>query len=464
MNTKTLPCKFSEHNADMLTPIGIYNNLEGNKKFLLESSFQHEANGKFSFIGANPYQEIVGNQDETTISDYNKATATTRHEPIVSALQEIFPKKDIHLPFPFFGGAIGYLGYDAVRPFENIGEELPDEVNMPDAHFMLYKDVIVFDHRKDKVYLVATNLDEQPEQKLDERLEQLEQALIPAASVNQVHDVEVNFQPSIDKEQFMRNVEIAKEYIEQGEVLQVVLSQRMIAAVNGDSFSLYRKLRNANPSPYMFYIDFDDYVLLGSSPESLLKSEDGNIVTNPIAGTRPRGRSRDDDNALVKDLVTDKKEISEHQMLVDLSRNDFERVCNKDTITVPAYMHVKKYEHVMHMVSEVHGELNPSHSSIDVLLACLPAGTVSGAPRTRAMQIINELENTRRGAYGGGIGYINFNHDLNFALAIRSLMINDNKAYLQAGAGIVLESDPEKEYYETMHKARSLMEIDGVKN
>ncbi|GAA0604189.1 anthranilate synthase component I [Virgibacillus siamensis] len=464
MNTKTLPCKFTEHNADMLTPIGIYSNLKGEKKFLLESSFQHEANGKFSFIGANPYQEFVGNQNETMVSDHRKSTTATHDKPIVSILQDIFPKKDITLPFPFFGGAIGYLGYDAIRPLENIGEELPDEVNMPDAHFMLYKDVIVFDHRKDKVYLVATNLDDQPEQRLDERLKKLEQALVPAAGVDQARDVEVNFQPSMDKEQFMRNVEIAKESIERGEVLQVVLSQRMIAAVNGDSFSLYRKLRNANPSPYMFYIDFDDYVVLGSSPESLLKSEDGDIVTNPIAGTRPRARSRDDDNELVKDLITDKKEISEHQMLVDLSRNDFARVCNKDSITVPAYMHVKKYEHVMHMVSEVHGTLHPAYSSIDALLTCLPAGTVSGAPRTRAMQIINDLEDTRRGAYGGGVGYINFNHDLNFSLAIRSLMITNNKAYLQAGAGIVQDSDPEKEYYETMHKARSLMEIDGVKN
>ncbi|WP_077324270.1 anthranilate synthase component I [Virgibacillus siamensis] len=459
MHTKTIPCKFTEHNADMLTPIGIFNNLTGKKKFLLESSFQHEENGKFSFIGVNPYQEFTSNQDKTTVTNHDKKNTVSYNEPIVSVLQKIFPKSDLQLPFPFFGGAIGYLGYDTVRPFENIGDELPDEVNMADAHFMLYKDVIVFDHRKDKVYLVATNLDDQPEEELDNRLEQLEGALVPSATVNPADDVEIDFQPAIDKQEFMRQVEIAKDYINRGEVLQVVLSQRMKAAFDGDSFSLYRKLRNANPSPYMFYIDFEDYVLLGSSPESLLKSEEDRIVTNPIAGTRRRGGTRDEDQALVKDLITDKKEISEHQMLVDLSRNDFERVCTKDSITVPAYMHVKKYEHVMHMVSEVHGKLAAGYSSIDALIACLPAGTVSGAPRARAMQIINELENVRRGAYGGGVGYINFNYDLNFALTIRSLMINQNQAYLQAGAGIVKESDPEKEYYETLNKAKSLMEI-----
>lgn len=401
MYTKTIPCKFTEHNADMLTPIGIYNNLEGKKKFLLESSFQHEANGKFSFIGANPYQEFISNQKGTAVIDHSKTTTTQYNEPIASIMQQIFPKQDIKLPFPFFGGAVGYLGYDAVRPFENIGEELPDEINMPDAHLMVYKDIIVFDHRKDKVFLVATNLDDQPEQGLDKRLEQLEQALIPATTANQAGEVEINFQPSIDKQQFMQNVETVKDYIEQGEVLQVVLSQRMKAEFNGDSFSLYRKLRNANPSPYMFYIEFEDYVLLGSSPESLLKSEEAQIVTNPIAGTRPRGHSTDEDKALVKGLLADDKEISEHQMLVDLSRSDLERTCNKDSITVPAYMQVKKYEHVMHMVSEVHGKLNPSYSSVDALIACLPAGTVSGAPRTRAVQLINELEDVRRGAYGG---------------------------------------------------------------
>src|SRR5699024_8748461 len=238
--------------------------------------------------------------------------------------------------------------------------------------------------------------------------------------------------------------------------------QRMIAEMNGDAFSFYRNLRVANPSPYMFYIDFGPYTIVGASPESLVQTTGDEVITNPIAGTRPRGKTTLEDEAISKDLLSDEKEIIEHEMLVELSKADLKNICDHTSIHVPIYKQIEKYEHVLHIVSEVHGVLKEKVSSLDALIACLPAGTVSGSPRERAMQIINTIEERKRGVYAGGIGYISFNHDINLAIAIRSLVIKDEKAYLQVGAGIVAPSIPEKEYEETLHKARSLTNINNV--
>ncbi|ALX49226.1 anthranilate synthase component I [Lentibacillus amyloliquefaciens] len=459
MQTKTLPYKYIKLNADTLTPIGIFENLYGRKKFLLESSIQHEEKGKYSFIGADPFQEFKGSDEETNIINHEQGTDKDRNEPVLTAFQNEIPKMDIEPPFPFFGGAVGYIGYDAIRSYANIGEALPDEIDMPDVHLMLYQNIIIYDHSDESVFLVATNLNNQPEHVLDQRLASLKKALIPFPTTDVTIDQDVFFHPEMDRERFMENVELAKENIKNGDIYQVVLSQRMKAEMHGDPFIFYRKLRKANPSPYMFYIDFDDYVVLGASPESLIETSSRNIMTNPIAGTRPRGNTKDEDEALRSELITDKKEISEHEMLVDLSRDDFARVCEPDSITVPAYMKVESYQHVMHIVSEVHGKLAEGYTSIDALIACLPAGTVSGSPRTRAMQLINELEDVKRGVYSGGVGYISFNYNLNIALAIRSLIVKDRQAYLQAGAGIVNDSNPEAEYNETMHKAKALMAV-----
>ncbi|WP_010529287.1 anthranilate synthase component I [Lentibacillus jeotgali] len=457
--SKTLPYKYIKLNADTLTPIGIYENLYGRKKFLLESSIQHKEKGKYSFIGADPYQEFKGSNNATTILNHIRETSENRSEPVLTAFQKEFPKMDAELPFPFFGGAVGYIGYDAIRSYENIGDELRDDIEMPDVHLMLYQNMIVYDHSNQSVFLVVTNLDQQPEHVLDDRLAFLKKALIPFPTADVSTGKEVVFEPEMDKQHFMHNVEIAKDHIKNGDIYQVVLSQRMKAAMQGDPFTFYRKLRKVNPSPYMFYINFDDYVVLGASPESLIETSGRDIMTNPIAGTRPRGSTTDGDGALRNELLTDEKEISEHRMLVDLSRNDLGRVCEIDSVSVPTYMKVENYQHVMHMVSEVHGKLAEGFTSIDALIACLPAGTVSGAPKIRAMQIINDLEKVKRGAYAGGVGYISFNDNLNIALAIRSLIVKENFAYLQAGAGIVYDSDPETEYNETLHKARSLMEV-----
>ncbi|MEC5424581.1 anthranilate synthase component I [Virgibacillus sp. C22-A2] len=447
-------------NADTLTPVGIFHRLTGTKKFLLESSFQHERKGKYSFIGSNPYQEIIGHGHTTTVKDPINETVETYHQEALAYLKENLPRINTDLPLPFYGGAIGYIGYDAIRQFEDIGETLPDEINMPDIHFMVYNEVIVYDHKNEVVTIIVLNPAQVAEEVIDERLQQLQNALTAQAADHTVSELKnVNFEPEMTEEVFKQKVETAKKHIQQGDIFQVVLSQRMKAKMDGDPFSFYRKLRKANSSPYMFYIDFEDYLVLGASPESLVQTTGREIVTNPIAGTRARGKTLEEDRLLMKELLADEKEIAEHRMLVDLSRNDLGRVCEIGSITIPTYMKVEKYQHVMHIVSEVHGKLRSDFTSLDALIACLPAGTVSGAPKIRAMQIINDLEEKKRGVYAGGIGYINFNHDLNIALTIRSLVIKESVAYLQAGAGIVHDSVPEKEFAETLHKAKSLTEV-----
>ncbi|WP_099156592.1 anthranilate synthase component I [Virgibacillus ndiopensis] len=453
------PYKIIKQNADTLTPISIFTRITGKKKFLLESSFQHEQKGKFSFIGRDPYQEIIGKENTTTIIHQDTGNIEKLTEDPLQYLQKNLPQIDADLPFPFYGGAIGYIGYDAIRQYEYIGESLSDELNMPDIHFMIYKDVIVYDHTNEMIYLIAINLNNQSEEALNKRLHILENQLKTNQHAPMKEMEHVQFQPQVTEYAFKEKVKTAKKHIQQGDIFQVVLSQRMQAKMVGDSFSFYRKLRKANSSPYMFYIDFDDYLILGASPESLIQTSGDTVMTNPIAGTRARGKTEIEEEALVKELLADEKEIAEHRMLVDLSRNDLGRVCEIGSITIPTYMKIEKYQHVMHIVSEVHGKLKAGFTSIDALRSCLPAGTVSGAPKIRAMQIINNLEEKKRGAYGGGIGYINFNHDLNMALTIRSLVIKDATAYLQAGAGIVHDSIPEKEYEETLHKAKSLTEV-----
>lgn len=454
-----LPYKSLKKNADTLTPIGIFKRLTGKKKFLLESSFEHEKKGKYSYIGSDPYLEIIGHNDQTTIMNHETGEETVVNQKPLQYFQENLPRIELDLPLPFTGGAIGYIGYDAIRQYERIGNDLPDELNMPDVHFMIYKNLIIYEHSNESVTLITINIDKQAEAILDERLDTLLDSLHGEVDINELEDTNVDFQADMTEEEFKKKVQLAKQYIHQGEALQIVVSKQMKTKINSDPLAYYRKLRITNPSPYMFYIDFDEYLIVGASPESLVQTTGNHIVTNPIAGTRPRGKTDEADAKLIDDLLADAKEIAEHKMLVDLSRNDLGSVCEVGSITIPTYMKVEKYQHVMHIVSEVHGKLNADSTSIDALIACMPAGTVSGAPKIRAMQIINELEETKRGFYGGGIGYIGFNHDLNMALAIRSLVIKDGYAYLQTGAGIVHDSDLDAEFQETLHKARSLMEV-----
>lgn len=458
MQTKNASYKLRKLNGDVLTPITLFLRLEGVKKFLLESSMKHNEQGRYSFIGVNPLMEIVGVGNHTKVLSSDGAVLKEESGLPLDVLRTTLPELSLELPFPFYGGAVGYVGYDAIRQYKEIGAELKDEIDMPDIHFMMYQDVVVFDHLAQTIYLLAIDLEgNRSENELEERLEELEKQITRKETDESLIDCSIDFQPQMQKEEFVRRIEMAQEYVKKGEILQVVLSQRMVGQVGADPFHFYRVLRNSNPSPYMFYLDFDEYVVLGASPESFIKTSGRQASTNPIAGTRRRGDTTEEDEKLAAELLADEKELSEHRMLVDLSCEDMSEICSQESINVKQYMKLEYYRHVMHIVSEVEGMLGEGKTGIDALVACLPAGTVSGAPKTRAMQIINELEEVKRGVYAGAIGYVNANGDIDFALAIRSLVIKDQKAFLQAGAGIVVDSVPEREYMETINKARALL-------
>lgn len=448
-----------QRNADTFTPIGLFMRLKGDNKFLLESSFQHESKGRYSYIGANPYKIVTGNGTVTTV--YDVKTNETNEYPYdaITYLKNHLPKLDCPFPLTFTGGAIGYVAYDSVRQIYDIGKELDDPLQMPDYHFMLYDTIIVYEHLTEKLSIIAMNIDNVSEKTLVKRINIVHEQINRPVTINEPKIPELQFHAETPKEAFIEKVTQAKNAIERGEVEQVVLSQRLVADFNEDPLSFYRHLRSNNPSPYMFYIDFGDYTILGASPESLVHTSGRHVVTNPIAGTKPRGRSPEQDEALKQELTTDKKELAEHEMLVQLSKNDLRSVCEAESIHVPTYKDVVFYEHVMHLVSEVHGTLQKGKQSLDALRACLPAGTLSGFPKLRAMQMINELETKRRGFYGGGVGYISFKHDINFAISIRSLVIKNKEAFVQTGAGIVRDSKPENEYDETIHKAKSITNV-----
>lgn len=445
--------------GDTLTPISIYQKLGGSKKFLLESSLKHEDSGRYSFIGANPAFEIKGFQHETIIVK-NGVEEMVQEKPL-EVLKRYMPKMGVNEVegIPFIGGAIGFVGYDVIRHYEKIGEAPRDDFAIPDVHFMMYEEIIAFDHLEQKVHLVGLPLLETTtEAMLMKRLQTRKKEISERDEVGEQPFTLTSFEAAMTKEQFMEKVRKAKEYIVEGDIFQVVLSQRMTAKMSGDPFSFYRKLRVQNPSPYMYYLDFEDYIIAGASPESLIKATNNKVITNPIAGTRPRGRTAEEDERLAEELKHDEKELAEHQMLVDLGRNDIGRVSKFGTIKLEKYMEIEKYKHVMHLVSEVSGILTEKYSPLDALIACLPAGTVSGAPKIRAMEIINELEEVKRGVYSGAIGYLSANGNMDFALAIRTMVMKGEDVYIQAGAGIVYDSVPEKEYEETLHKLRAYLE------
>lgn len=445
--------------GDMLTPISIFQRLRGKKKFLLESSLKYENSGRYSFIGADPVLEVKGYGDKNHLITENGEEILTGNT--IDVIKDyLHNDQQFDENIPFVGGAVGYVGYDAIRQYENIGPLPEDEIGMPDVHLMFYEQVVIYDHLEQKVYLAASPILKETNQ--DKLLDlNRKRKLELQAKSNPDEPLKVSLSPfkaSTSKEDFVRNVEIAKEYISQGDIFQVVLSQRMKANFEGDPFSFYRKLRITNPSPYMYFLDFGDYVVAGSSPESLVKANKSSVITNPIAGTRPRGKSDHEDLTLANELMADEKELAEHRMLVDLGRNDLGKICKFGTVNVQKYMAVEKFKHVMHLVSEVGGELSEQNTPADALISCLPAGTVSGAPKIRAMEIINELEREKRGVYSGAIGYFSVNGNMDFALAIRTMVIKDNTAYIQAGAGIVFDSVPEKEYEETIHKLKTFLE------
>lgn len=459
---KTFPVVL-QINGDELTPIAIYYSLQGNRKFLLESVISEKEIGRYSFMGSEPYLKIHSYKDEITIENDRK-TEIVHGKVLDYVKQYVNIEYDKELfDIPFTGGAIGYVGYDVIRQYERLPDNNPDELNLPEAYLMFYKTFICYDHFKHQINIVY-NVFPEDETEYSVILEKLNSIKAGIINNNTMHplqevDEEKNFESNYTKEQFEQLVEKAKEYIKAGDIFQVVLSQRLKFKNTSEPFDVYRRLRAKNPSPYLFYFDFEEFQVAGSSPEILASVKDGIVKTNPIAGSRPRGVNKAEDERLKKELIADEKERAEHLMLVDLGRNDIGKVSEFGTVDVNRFMEIDMYSHIMHIVSEVSGKLRKGLTCFEALSSCLPVGTVSGAPKVRAMEIIDELENVRRGIYAGGVGYFSYNGNMDVCIAIRTVVFDEDNAYVQAGAGLVYDSVPESEYTESQNKARALKEV-----
>ncbi|GMT42937.1 MAG: anthranilate synthase component I [bacterium] len=456
--------------GDLETPVGAFMKISKGSKyaFLLESVEGGEKIGRYTFLGADPKLVIkTSGNTVTRISGGDAVESTLTGDPleeIKKIMSQYKPAPFEGLP-PFYGGAVGMIGYDCVRFFERLPDVAQKDTDMPDIVFMITDSLVVFDNiaRTIKV-LVNAYLDEKtPEAVYDSAVAKingivklLEQPLPVKEKLKAAKD-ETGFISNIGKETFKESVRRCKEYIREGDIFQVVMAQRLSIKLDVPAFDVYRALRTVNPSPYMYYLKLDDWEVVGASPEILSRAQNGKAVVRPIAGTRPRGKTESEDAALEKELLSDQKELAEHVMLVDLGRNDLGRVSEGGSVEVTEFKFIEKYSHVMHIVSNVEGRLIEGKDSFDVIRATFPAGTLSGAPKIRAMEIIEELEPTRRGFYGGAVGYFGFNGNMDTAITIRTLVIKNKTAYLGIGAGIVADSDPEREWGETMNKGRALL-------
>lgn len=469
---------YKEINADVDTPVSAF--LKINKDdyaFLLESVEGHEKIAHYSFLGSRP-SLVFKSKDRKIEIVYRDKKSVSRFTAPAGPLGEIkkimrrFRTVDVRGLPRFYGGFVGYIGYDMVRFFEEIPDKNPDDLNLPDSVFILTDTILVFDHIKHTIKIVcnAILLGEDRKISKNKKIEIYQEAIKKIESIHKDIEkpfmdkkkskarVRIKITSNLKKSQFCSIVNKAKKYIRNGDIIQAVLSQRLKAKINRDPFEIYRNLRSLNPSPYMFFLKLKEAVLIGSSPEMLVRCEEGFVQTRPIAGTRRRGKTRKEDNMLEKELLADSKERAEHLMLVDLGRNDLGRVCKINRVGVNEFMAVEKYSHVMHLVSEISGELDKKYDCYDVLRACFPAGTVSGSPKIRAMEIIDELENLKRGPYAGCVGYFSFSRNMDTCITIRTIIIKDGFGYIQAGAGIVLDSVPQSEYAESINKARALIE------
>lgn len=459
--------------ADMETPISLFKRFEDSSKycFLLESVEGGEKWARYSFIARSPFI-IVESTGEKSVVSYKNGNKVERQGNPVSILEDILKQyrgANVSGVPRFNGGAAGFFGYDLVRFCENLPNMPKDDIGLPDSHFMFADEVLAFDHLEQKIHIIVNlftggNLEREYAGVTGRIKEIYREILSTRWKLADSHPPVPGkgytghlYTSNITKENFCENVIKAKEYIKNGDVFQVVLSQRLCVETEENPLKVYRALRVINPSPYMYYFKFDRYRIVGASPEMLVRVEDGVVETCPIAGTRKRGKDRDEDEQLEKSLLADPKEIAEHTMLVDLGRNDIGKVSKFGTVKVENRMHVEKYSHVMHMVTNIAGSLKEDKTPFDALMAVLPAGTLSGAPKVRAMQIIDELEVNKRGPYGGAIGYLSFNGNLDSCITIRTMIFDGKKAYVQAGAGIVADSVPEHEYEETLNKARALL-------
>ncbi|HEX4084903.1 MAG TPA: anthranilate synthase component I [Chthoniobacteraceae bacterium] len=463
---------YTELVADAETPVSAFSKIDdGGYSFLLESAEHIDQGGRYSFVGSNPRVVFKSHGRKVTVIDRGEVREfETAGDPLAELqklMAQYIPVPVAHLP-RFSGGAVGYLGYDMVRFFEpTIGQPPLDDLQLPEAVFMIAETLIIFDHPMRRMRVLANALveNEDADAAYDAAVQAIQRVLLsldrPARlPVINVHRQPVAVQPTSNttEEEFRKMVEEAHEYIHAGDIFQVVLSQRFETAYDGDPLTLYRCLRFVNPSPYLFCLKFGgEFSLVGSSPEVHVRAINGKVEIRPIAGTRRRGNTPEQDAANATELLADPKERAEHLMLVDLARNDVGRIADFGTVRVTDFMTIERYSHVMHIVSNVVGQLHAEKNAYDVMRATFPAGTVSGSPKVRAMQIINQLEKTKRGTYAGAVGYFGFDGNSDSCIALRTIALKDGKAYVQAGAGIVADSTPEGEYQETANKAMGMI-------
>ncbi len=441
--------------ADLETPVSAFMKINrGGYSFLLESVEGGERLARYSFIGTEPYKTLAVS-GEDGIDPL----------PLIAGEMNRFKIVPVGEPPKFCGGAVGYLSYETVTRFEELPSPESDPLGLPEALFMFVDTVLIFDHVTHKIKVLShVHVDGDVEKayreavsRIDRMVDRLNQPLKPRQQMNAegAPAGKSEFSSNFTRQEYEVAVEKIKRYITAGEAIQVVPSQRLSQSTQAPPFEIYRALRTINPSPYMFYFDFNDFQIIGASPEILVRVEDGMVTTRPLAGTRPRGKTPAEDDALEQELKNDEKERAEHIMLVDLGRNDIGRVSEPGTVEVSELMEVERYSHVMHLVTNVQGKLRSEMSSFDALRACFPAGTVSGAPKIRAMEIIAEFEPEKRGPYAGAAGYFSFSGNMDMAISIRTMVVKDGVAYTQSGGGVVYDSVPEREYEETLNKARA---------
>ena len=452
--------------ADLKTPIEVLRILKGASRhcYMLESVENQEMWGRYTFLGYDPKMEITCVDGQMTIRNGREETRPAAHpgEYIKEVLERYKSPKVEGLP-TFTGGLVGYFSYDYLKYSEpKLNLDAEDVEGFKDVDLMLFDKVIAFDNFHQKIFIIANAGTEDLDKEYSRCIEEIDgiiDLILHGRPVDIVPGkITSKFRPLFSEEEYCRMVEKAKHYIYEGDIFQVVLSNRLEADYEGSLLNAYRLLRTINPSPYMFYFSSDDMEVAGASPETLVKLENEMLHTFPLAGTRPRGASKEEDDRLEKELLADEKECSEHNMLVDLGRNDLGKISRFGTVEVENYMEILKYSHVMHIGSTVRGTIREDKCSLDAVDAVLPAGTLSGAPKIRAMEIINELENNKRGIYGGAIGYIDFTGNLDTCIAIRTAYKKNGKVFVRSGAGIVADSVPENEYRECINKARAVMD------
>jgi len=458
---------YKEIMADFETPLSCFMKIDDAKySYLLESVEKGQKLGRYSFLGSNPSMVFQSKGRRIRVNEFGREKSYLTNKDPLQEIKKLAGRYRFArvkgLP-RFCGGFVGYIGYEAVRFFERLPEKNPDDLKLPDSVFLLTDTILIFDHLERVIKIVSNAFvkgnPHQAYREAEKKINLLEKKLRKKTrEIKTSHkSSKVSITSNMTKNKFIKIVRKAKSYIKKGDIIQVVLSQRLKIKLNADALTVYRALRRINPSPYMFYLNLAGVKLIGSSPEIMVRTENCIVEVRPIAGTKQRGSDIEKDNKLATELLNDPKERAEHLMLVDLGRNDIGRVCRYDTVKVNEFMTIEKYSHVMHIVTDITGTLLKNKDLFDVIRATFPAGTVTGAPKIRAMEIIDELEDVSRGPYAGCVGYFSFSGNEDFCITIRTIIVKGGYAYIQAGAGIVNDSKPKAEYRETMNKARALV-------